>query len=171
MRKQRIVLSHDESTFRTGEMSNLRWLFPGLEPFFNKGRGRSIMVSAFIVKHSVIDIFYLNESEWKTATEKHPGLLKQDTKLNYYDRSANAYIEPKKDHYFDNQTILKQFERLFIMLTFKKEFEKHQIEIIVDNARTHTAKKYLLNLFNKKPGTNCVYKKIEWTDDDGIDHE
>ena len=35
----------------------------------------------------------------------------------------------------------------------------------MDNARTHTAKKYDPNHFNKKPGTNCIYDKIEWIED------
>jgi hypothetical protein len=48
------------------------------------------------------------------------------------------------------------------MLKYKKSFQNCEIEVIVDNARTHTAKKYDPNYFNKKPGTNCIYDKIEW---------
>ena len=135
MRKKRILLSHDESTFRSGETSPFRWFFAGFEPFFNKGRGRSIMVSAFIAMHSDVDVFSLNEEEWIKACENHPELLEEDPFLNYYPRSANVWIEPKKDTYFDNKIILKQFERLFILLKFKGAFNDHLIEIIVDNAK------------------------------------
>ena len=82
--------------------------------------------------------------------------------------SANAWIEPKKDNYLDNQQIQKQFERLFIMLNYKRSFENHQTEVIVDNARTHTAKKYDPNSFNKKPGTNCIHDRLEWIENGQI---
>lgn len=75
-------------------------------------------------------------------------------------------MEPgkNKDGYFDNEIILKQFERLFILLKFKTIFKNHKIVLIVDNARTHTAKKYdCMNLF-KKEGTNCPYDSLEWTE-------
>ncbi len=82
--------------------------------------------------------------------------------LNYYNNSANAWICPGKDSYFNNEIILKQFERLFNMLQFKSEFVNHDFEILVDNATTHTSKLYDVNLIGKSHGTNCPYKKIEW---------
>ena len=71
-------------------------------------------------------------------------------------------MEPKKDCYIDNESILFQFERLFKLLKFKKDFEGHKFEIIVDHARTHSAKQYDINLLGKKPGTACPYRTIEW---------
>lgn len=35
--KHRILIAHDESTYRSGELPNKRWLFPDLMPFYNKG--------------------------------------------------------------------------------------------------------------------------------------
>jgi hypothetical protein len=93
------LLSHDESTYRSGEVSAFRWFFAGLEPFFSKGRGRSIMVSKFIAQHPSVDIVTLSEKEWKIAVSEHPELEDSDPILNYYPRSANAWIEPKKDNY------------------------------------------------------------------------
>jgi hypothetical protein len=165
LRKKRILLSHDESTYRSGEVSAFRWFFAGLEPFFSKGRGRSIMVSKFIAQHPSVDIVTLSEKEWQNAVSQHPELEDSDPILNYYPRSANAWIEPKKDNYFDNKVILRQFERLFIILKYKEEFKDCEIEVLVDNARTHNAKKFDANLFNKKPGTNCPYETIEWLED------
>ena len=63
--------------------------------------------------------------------------LSVDIDVNYLDRPATATIKIETDAYFDNDTILGQFERLFQMLEFKKEYKDNQIEIIVDNARTH----------------------------------
>jgi len=161
-RRKRILISHDESTFRSGEIPAHRWLFEHIAPFFKKGRGRSIMTSMFIVQADDCQVFELNEDEWKAAIRKYPNLDKQDNFLNYYSRSANAWIEPRKDNYFDNQEILKQFERLFILLKFKKSFQNCKIDVLDDNARTHSAKIYDVNLFNKFPGTNCPYNSIEW---------
>ena len=48
------------------------------------------------------------------------------------------------DLYFDNETILNQFERLFQLLPFKTEYKGHDFEIVVDDARTHSAKEFIL---------------------------
>jgi hypothetical protein len=130
-------------------------MFPELVAFFNKGRGRSIIISGFIAQHSESDIFMLDEQE----------LNSNEDLLNYFSRSANAWIEPKKDNYFDNSIILRQFERLFKQIKFKKSYVDHQTEILVDNARTLTSKVYDINLINKSPGTNCPYEKLEWNED------
>ncbi|CAF1104433.1 unnamed protein product [Brachionus calyciflorus] len=63
-------------------------------------------------------------------------------------------------------TILAQFGRLFKLIEFKKDFENCDIELIVDNATTHTSKNYDINHFNKFPGTNCIFKTIEWLEND-----
>ncbi len=39
LRETRFLLAHDESTFRSGEILEYRWMFPELISFFNKGRG------------------------------------------------------------------------------------------------------------------------------------
>ena len=80
--------------------------------------------------------------------------------MDFLERSANAFIEPKKDYYFDNDAILFQFERLF-KFKFKKDFIGHKFEILVDNARTHSSKQYDINLLGKRPGTSCTYQKLE----------
>ena len=48
--RRRILLSHDETCHKSGEMSRKRWFFPNNRPFYSKGKGRSIMVSDFIVQ-------------------------------------------------------------------------------------------------------------------------
>lgn len=37
MPRRRILIAHDESTYRSGELPNKRWIFPELCPFYNKG--------------------------------------------------------------------------------------------------------------------------------------
>ena len=103
---------------------------------FSKGRGRSHMVSDFLVEHSSGPFFELSEDEWKQAIAKYKS-LSADIDVNYLPRRATASIDIGTDAYFDNDTILSQFERLFQILEFKQEYKDNQIEIIVDNARTH----------------------------------
>jgi hypothetical protein len=129
-----IIICHDESTFRSGEQQSFKWIFVNNSCFFNKGQGRSLMLSYFLVQHKFLDIFELNEDEWEEAVRENPNLLKENNFVNYETRSANAYIEPGKDCYFNNNIILDQFERLFILLKYKKIFNNHVIIVIVDNA-------------------------------------
>ena len=161
--KIRVLLAHDESTFKSGEVQSCRWIFPENAPLFSKGRGKSLMISHFIVMHNSEIFFELDENEWNDATKDYPQLLNTHTKLTYFVRSANGWLEPGKDNYVDNETILEQFERLFIMLKYKKCFSHASIEILVDNARTHSAKQYDLLRMNKfdslKPSQ---YETIEW---------
>ena len=72
MGKPRILISHDESTFKSGETQSKRWIFPSIAPLFNKGRGRSMMLSYFIVCSEESSIFELNEDEWQEALQKYP---------------------------------------------------------------------------------------------------
>ena len=54
------------------------------------------MVSAFIVQHNESDVFDLVESEWSNAIKAYPDLEVEDDFINYFPRSANAWIESKK---------------------------------------------------------------------------
>ena len=75
---------------------------------------------------------------------------------------------PGQDGYFDNDSILKQFERLFQMLEFKENYNKivkHDFEIVVDNARTHTKQNININEFRLKPGGNCPVEFLRWRDE------
>jgi hypothetical protein len=60
---------HDESTFRSGEVCPKRWFFKENTPFFSKSRGRSHMVSDFLVQHPSGPFFQLNEHEWMQAVK------------------------------------------------------------------------------------------------------
>ena len=97
---------------------------------------------------------------------KYPDLVGEQKMVNYFENSANAWVYPTQEKdYFTSETILTQFETLFKLIEFKKEFVGHDIEILVENARTHTAKKYDLNLLHKFPGGHCPYDKLELEED------
>ncbi|CAF3858213.1 unnamed protein product, partial [Rotaria sp. Silwood1] len=161
-----ILLFHDESTFRSGEVSAKRWVFDGQSPFYSKGRGRSNMLSEFLVMHKSGPFFQLSPAEYEKALHKYPE-LDGEQDIDYVERSASASIHVGSDAYFDNSTILAQFERLFKLLKFKECFNNHKIEIIVDNARTHSARAYSLSDFGKGISTRCPVDRLEWVDENG----
>ena len=54
------------------------------------------------------------------------------------------------------------------MLEFKQAYKGHRIEIIVDNARTHTTKMYSLQDFRKGIVALCPTEIIEYVDENGV---
>ena len=83
MRKQKILICHDKCIFRSGEISKFRWFFPEEAPFYNKGKGRSIMVSFFMVCHDQTDVFELNQEKYDEAIGKFPELEDDHGFVNY----------------------------------------------------------------------------------------
>ena len=77
---------------------------------------------------------------------------------------ATATINVGGEVYFDNETILSQFQHLFQMLEFKTECAGHQINILIDNAKTHTARQYNIHDFGKDIESRCPIDVIEYYD-------
>ena len=97
---------------------------------------------------------------------EYPNIEKFDG-VNYVNKTCTGSIQPGQDNYFNSETILCQFERLFQMLEFKSDFihpVRHTIEIVVDNARTHTAQLVNINDFRLHPNGHCPCKTLEFMD-------
>ncbi len=112
------------------------------------------MVSDFLVAHPSGPFFSLSDDEMKKCIKKYPNIEVLNG-VNYVNRTWIGSIQPGKDNYFNSDTVLIQFERLFQMLEFNSEFNepaKLSIEIWVDNARTHTAQVININDFRLNPG-------------------
>ena len=124
------------------------------------------MVSDFIVQHPCGPFFSLSDAEFTLAAKKFPSLFNPDG-INYLKNSASTGINVGEEGYFSDEIILAQFERLFMLLPFKKAFDDHVMEIVVDNTRTHTAKEYSINDFSEGIGTQCPVDSIHYFDDDG----
>ncbi|CAF1537351.1 unnamed protein product [Adineta ricciae] len=145
VRTPTILIFHDESTFRSGEVSAICWLYGDHTPFYSKGRVQ------------------LNIKEQKQYPE-----LDEEQDIDYIERSTSASIHVTSDAYFDNSTTLTQSERLFQLLEFKECFKNHEIEIIVDNATTHSARPYHLLDFGKGVSTRCPVDELQWIDSKGV---
>ena len=87
--------------------------------------------------------------------------------VQYVERSASESIQVGNGGYFNNNTIIGQFTRSFKMLLFKKAYSNHDFHIVVDNARTHSAKHYSVEEFGMKPGTHCPVDQIFYRDKNG----
>ena len=125
------------------------------------------MISDFLVRHPSGPFFSLSEKEYSEAMQYYPSLSTDTVSSIYDDCSARAGINVGGQGYFDNGTILAQFERLLQLVGFKEEFKGHQIEVVVDNARTHSAREYNISDFGRKPGTKCPVDAIEYVDKQG----
>ena len=131
------VICHDESTFSSGDQQSHKWSFGFNSAFYDKNRGRSRMLSYFLCQHPYVSLFELSDEEMSEALKKYPELREQDIDFARDSNSSNASMEPgkNKDGYFDNMTVLKQFERLFKMLEFKTVFKNTDKVLFIDNAR------------------------------------
>lgn len=161
--KKTVLLSHDEANNRRGETSKRKWFFPGKEPLYQKGKMQSVMQSWFIMQHPSGPFLQLTEEEYEKCCKKYPELKENEN--FYYEREASAQIILNGQNYFDNETILEEFERLFKIIQFLEALKDHNVEILVDNATTHTTKKYSLNQFRKNEGYDCPVDELEWFDE------
>ena len=114
---------------------------------FNKGRGVSRMISDFIVAHPDMTCFELTEDEWGEAIKESPEL----NNPMYLKKTATRIIEPTKDNYFTNDSILNQFQHLILCLKYSKIFQNcnYRVDILVDNSTTHTKALVDVSMFNK----------------------
>jgi len=85
-----IVGTHDKCTSHCGEQQSKRWSFEFNSPFYEKGRGKSKMLSYFQFQHKYCSLFELCDDEWKEATTIYPELEERGCCFDCDDRSANA---------------------------------------------------------------------------------
>ena len=125
------------------------------------------MISDYLVMHPSGSFFTVNDKEYQQVLALYPELADHFEDVTHIEKTATGSIDVGYGSYFDNLTILAQFERLFKLLHLKSEFKNHNIEVIVDNATTHTAKSYSLSYFGKSIGTRCTTDTLEYMDSQG----
>ncbi|CAF2697625.1 unnamed protein product [Rotaria sp. Silwood2] len=69
-----ILIFHDESIFRSGEVSANCWLYGNQAPFYSEGRGRSNMLSDFLAMRNSGSFFQLSLTEYEKALQKYSEL-------------------------------------------------------------------------------------------------
>ncbi len=118
--EKRIIIAHDESTFRSGDVQSYQWLHEKYSPMFNKGRGVSRMINDFIVAHPDMTCFELKKAEWDAALKENPEL----NDFSYIERTATRIIAVTKDNYFTNDSIIHQFTRLILLMKYSSFFNQ-----------------------------------------------
>ena len=113
------------------------------------------MLSDYLVQHPSGPFFSLSEKEYNQAIKCYPSLLSDPSDISYDGYAATAGINGDEQSYFDNKTILAQFESLFQLLPIKEEHKDHEIEVVFDIARTHSPREYNVDDFGKGIGTKC----------------
>ncbi|RNA30240.1 hypothetical protein BpHYR1_014741 [Brachionus plicatilis] len=80
-------------------------------------------------------------------------------------------ITPKKDNYFDNETFLYQFRRLFTLFKYSEVLKasNFEIDLLVDNATTHTKVEIDVSLFAKGVNHSSPVEYLLWTVENGIE--
>ncbi|CAF0879176.1 unnamed protein product [Brachionus calyciflorus] len=169
---RRIIIAHDESIFRSGEIQGERWLHHHYSPFFNKGRGVSKMLSDFITSDPKLPIFKLGINEWEEAIKNEPW-LEENSNNGFIERSATALIFPSKENYFDNTSILEQFKRLFTLIRYSSIFKSvnFRVDLLVDNATAHTKCQDDINLFAKSMNRSTPVEFLTWTYSEGNEEQ
>ena len=81
--------------------------------------------------------------------------------------SAMTGIRLGYDKYFDDEIILSQFERPFLLLHLKTEYKRYDFKIIIDNARTYSAKEFNFYDFLEGIRTRRPLDSIEFIDVEG----
>ena len=131
------ILDHDESIFRSNEVSHKGWIVEHKTPFFSKGQGRSHMVSDFLVAHLSGPCFSLSQEEFDLAAKQYPSLKSDINDLNFIKCSVIARVNVGRDGHVGNDTISYQFERSFQLLLIRRISTMARLRITVDNARIH----------------------------------
>ena len=109
-----VLIFHNESTFYSGDVSHKRWIINEQASFFNKGQGRSHMISDSPVCHPSGPFFSLTESEFNEASRVYPNLL-VDNGIHYDKYSATVGINLGYDLYFDNAISLSDSFNYFLL--------------------------------------------------------
>ncbi len=132
--KRTILISHDESTFRSEDTSKFKWMFPGKEPLFSKGRKRSLMISDFVFLHPSGSFFELSDDEWLSSCRDYPE-LEEESGLEFSKNEASSFIALNGDNNFDCsnysslKTILTAFTSNFWLIMRQRIPQKNSVLI------------------------------------------
>lgn len=128
-----ILVTHDESTFNANDGTRYGWTSASGQPLRPKGRGKGIMVSAFLTPVGLLqlppnltDEILINlQPDWPRM---------EDGSLV---RSSVQYLEYDKDNYWDGDKMVKQ--TVAAVRLFKFIFPQCQALFAFDNAASHCA--------------------------------
>jgi hypothetical protein len=126
--RPRVPITHDECTFSSKDGTKHGWVREGGIPFFDKGRGASIMVSEYLTPVGNLQL------PVSTPEEQQP--MEPDGDRF---RECTQIYEPKQEgEWWSNAHMEYQLKYLAIPL-FEARWPEHQAVFFYDNATNHTA--------------------------------
>ncbi len=131
------------------------------------------MMSGFLLDVPGMPMLELTQSEYNKAVSSEPFLAEKSTFSDFYlDRSATLLITPGKDSYLDNEAVIHQFKRFMILMKHSAFFKKanFRVDILVDQATTHTKALVDLKMFSKSPNRKCPIDLLKW-EKNGVEKE
>lgn len=154
-----ILVTHDESTFSANDGTKYGWTSPGKQPLRPKGRGKGIMVSAFLTPVGLLRL--PPELTDDTLLGLHPDWPRlEDGSLI---RESVQYLEYDKDHYWDGDKMVKQ--TIAVIRLFKFIYPQCRALSAFDNAASHCAfspDALVASKMNLRPGGKQPRMKDGW---------
>ncbi|RPB21874.1 hypothetical protein L211DRAFT_888332 [Terfezia boudieri ATCC MYA-4762] len=118
--KEKILVTHDESTFNANDGKRRMWIQNNAQPLRQKSKGRGIMVSEFLTPRG------------RLAVPEHisiDGLPR---------RQATEYLEYGQDNYWTGDKMVQHTLQVAIPI-FERAFPGKQALFLFDNASNHNA--------------------------------
>jgi hypothetical protein len=144
-----VFITHDESTFNANDGQRRGWVAPGSQKIRPKGKGRGIMVSAFLTPGGILaipgnvpDSDLLADPSWPRLADGSPV------------REAVEYLEYGADNYWTSDKMLSQVENVAVRI-FARAFPGCIGLWAFDNATNHCAyaeDALVVRHMNLKPG-------------------
>ena len=134
--KEKILVTHDESTFNANDGKRQMWILNDAQPLRQKSRGRGIMVSEFLTPRGRLCVPEHISAE---------GLLR---------RQATEYLEYGQDNYWSADKMVKHTLEVAIPI-FERAYPGKQAVFFFDNASSHNAyasDALLVSAMNLGPG-------------------
>lgn len=126
-----MLVTHDEATFSSNDAPSYGWLKDGHVPLRPKGRGKGIMVSAFLTPGGILAVpESISDGD---ILARHPNWPRNDDKSLV--REAVKYFEYGKDHYWSHSDLLNHTVEAINI--FKLVFPKFKGLFGFDNATSH----------------------------------
>lgn len=126
-----VLVTHDESTFNANDGTRQGWTKIGQQPLRPKGRGRGIMVSAFLSPAGILRVPETYPDERLSSIPDWP-----HTQTGKPIREAVEYLEYGPDRYWDGDRMVEQTIKVALRI-FEIAFPGCQALLAFDNASNH----------------------------------
>lgn len=136
--KPLVIVTHDESTFNANDGRRQGWVYQNHQPLLPKGRGKGIMVSAFLTPGGILKVpDSITDEELLRMHHSWPCRVNRVGQAQPV-RDAVELLEYGKDNYWDGDKMVDQTIKHAVPI-FELAFPGCQGLFAFDNAANHCA--------------------------------